>query len=163
MERRDVTEFRFDAMHDRGDGGEHMSDERKSDEPRWHPVAIKAAPKLGSIYWCDFHPPEHVHLPEMWKQRPVVVVTHRSTVVKGPVLVVPTSTDPQEANPWAFPMPDYIRQAMGGRASWVICNHLVTMSTSRLRQVGGAVPRLQKTDINSVLDLIHDGLPKALP
>jgi len=32
-----------------------------------YPIRIKAAPKVGNIYWCDFHPEGVIHIPEFWK------------------------------------------------------------------------------------------------
>jgi mRNA interferase MazF len=59
---------------------------------------IIAAPKIRQLYWCDFW--QDAMLPEMWKTRPVIVVSYKNALY-GPCLVVPTSTDPQTDNPWA--------------------------------------------------------------
>jgi hypothetical protein len=45
--------------------------------PRVQP-RILAAPKIRQIYWCDFW--LDAHLPEMWKTRPVVVVSYKNTL-----------------------------------------------------------------------------------
>jgi mRNA interferase MazF len=96
----------------------------------------------------------------MWKRRPVVIAGHRDLRIKGSALVLPISTDPQERNPWAWELPAYVTDRLERRRSWVICNHLTTISTSRLMQVGGGVVRLQVIDMNRVLSIMHDWLPK---
>ena len=65
--------------------------------PKVQPRII-AAPKLRQLYWCDFW--RDAQLPEMWKTRPVIVVSYKSGL-HSPCLVVPTSTEPQGSNPWA--------------------------------------------------------------
>jgi len=60
---------------------EQFSPPRKGPEPELTPPRvqprIKAAPKHGQIYWCDFW--LDAQLPEMWKTRPVVVVSYKNT------------------------------------------------------------------------------------
>ena len=128
-------------------------------QPKWRDVKIKSAPKLGSVYWCQFNDAEHVWLPEMWKQRPVIIVGHRDLVVRGSCLAVPTSTDPQETNTWRMELPVYISAQIDGRNSWILCNHLVTISTSRLSQINGKVPRLKQEDTNLLITRIRAWLP----
>jgi mRNA interferase MazF len=65
--------------------------------PRIAPRIVGAA-KIRGLYWCDFW--QDAQLPEMWKTRPVIVVSYRNTLY-GPCTVVPTSADPQVGNPWA--------------------------------------------------------------
>ena len=122
-------------------------------EPRRMPLRIKAAPKIRAIYWCDF--PEDAHFPELWKTRPVVVVSFR-TSLHGAVTLLPMSTAPQDDNPWA------VRIAAGveGRLSWVICDKPATMATSRLSPIQGKVPRLPSDEFEAVLARLLDWLPK---
>jgi mRNA interferase MazF len=117
---------------------------------------ISAAPKVRQMYWCDFW--EDACLPEMCKTRPVVILSFKNTL-HGHCLVVPTSTDPQEGQSakWAHPLsfaPD------GRRASWVVCNHLYTVSTARLAPLSGThIPRLSEDEFNAILTLVHQWLP----
>jgi mRNA interferase MazF len=120
--------------------------------PRIQPRII-AAPKHGQIYWCDFW--SDAQLPEMWKTRPVVVLSYKNTLF-GPCLVVPTTTSRQETNPWAWELPISI----DGQKSWVICNHLYTVAPSRLSQVKGKVPRLTNIDFNQIVKLVQAWLPR---
>ena len=64
-------------------------------KPPWVQPRIKAAPKIRQIYWCDYW--KDARLPEMWKTRPVIVVSYKNTL-HGPCLVVPVSTEPQDNN-----------------------------------------------------------------
>lgn len=97
-------------------------------------------------------------LPEMHKRRPVVVMSYKNTL-HGHCLVVPTSTDPQEGKSadWAHPLsikPD------GRRDTWVVCNHLYTVSTSRFSPPGqGAIPRVPEDEFNVILTKVLKWLP----
>ncbi|KPM13719.1 type II toxin-antitoxin system PemK/MazF family toxin [Citromicrobium sp. WPS32] len=123
--------------------------------PRVRPKLV-AAPKIRGIYWCDFW--QDVMLPEMWKKRPVLIVSYKNTL-SGPCSVRPISTDPQEGESaeWAYKLPLEIEK---GRDSWVVCNHIYTVSPSRLEQVKGGVLRLQEADFHAILKRMFDWLPR---
>jgi mRNA interferase MazF len=124
--------------------------------PRVQPRII-AAPKLGQVYWCDFW--RDAQLPEMWKTRPVVVVSYKN-LLNGPCLVVPTTTEPQGNSPWAYPLP---RDIIDGQSNWAVCNHLYTIAPSRLSQVKGKIPKLTDTDFSEVLKRVLTWLPTLRP
>jgi mRNA interferase MazF len=119
--------------------------------PRVEPRII-AAPKIRQVYWCDF--PEDAQLPEMWKTRPVIVISFKNQLY-GPCLVVPTSTDPQDGNPWAHKL----SVTFEGVQSWVVCNHLCTFAPSRFSQFKGKIPLVPEADFNAILALINKWLP----
>ncbi|OQW43431.1 MAG: hypothetical protein A4S12_04930 [Proteobacteria bacterium SG_bin5] len=125
------------------------------DKPPYLKPVIVAAPKIRNIYWCDFW--HDALLPEMWKTRPVLVISYRN-LLNGPCTVVPISTDPQEGRSaaWAYPLPIELEK---GRASWVVCNHLYTVSPSRFSQIRGTVPRLAEEHFNAILTKILAWLP----
>jgi len=121
--------------------------------PKVHP-RIKAAPKIRQIYWCDF--PRDAQLPEMWKTRPVVVLSYKNTL-HGPCLVAPLSTDPQLGNPWALPA----SISLDGRNTWVVCNHLYTVAPSRFSAFpGGKIPRFKEEEFHQILGLVLQWLPR---
>jgi len=93
--------------------------------PRRVQPRITAAPKLGQIYWCDFW--LDAQLPEMWKTRPVVVLSYKNTLY-GPCLVVPLTTEPQGNSPWAFE----VSVSIDGHRNWTVCNYLYTTAPNRL-------------------------------
>lgn len=123
-------------------------------KPPWVEPRIKAAPKIRQIYWCDYW--QDARLPEMWKTRPVVVISYKNTL-RGPCLVVPLSTEPQDANRWAHRLSIEIEG--DGVTSWAVCNHLTTVSTSRFSQFHGKIPVLPKADFNQVLEKLTEWLP----
>jgi mRNA interferase MazF len=129
-----------------------MPDDAQDKPPRIQP-RIRSAPKIRQIYWCDFW--RDAILPEMWKTRPVIVLSHKATLY-GPCLVVPTSTDPDnEHNQWAYRLP----LIDGCRQSWAICNQPVTVSTSRLSQFGGRIPVLAQEHFDKVHGLVLKWIP----
>ncbi|MBU2340284.1 MAG: type II toxin-antitoxin system PemK/MazF family toxin [Alphaproteobacteria bacterium] len=97
-------------------------------------------------------------LPEMWKKRPVLVVSFKNTL-SGPCSVLALSTDPQEGESaeWAYPLPIEVER---GRKSWVVCNHIYTVSPSRLEQVRGGVPRLAEDPFHEILERLFAWLPR---
>ena len=110
---------------------------------------ITIAPKLGNVYWCEF--PADARKPEFWKTRPVIVVSYANTLL-GPVLVVPLTTMPQPVNKWAYALPrnPVLRES---RASWAVCNHLYTVSCSRLSPIHGKVGRLNEEERKPIIEL----------
>ena len=132
-----------------------MPDDAADDNkpPRVKP-RIVAAPKIRNIYWCDL--PKDAQLPELWKVRPVIVVSYRNTL-HGIVTAIATSTFPQDQNPFAVRLATEIEK---GRQSWAICDKPLTIATSRLRQFHGAVLRLPEPEFHLVLARLLDWLPK---
>ena len=114
---------------------------------------INAAPKIRQIYWCDFW--RDAHLPEVWKTRPVIVVSYKNSL-HGPCLVAPLSAVPHEdADPWAFKLAFQI----GDVTSLAICNQSSTVAPSRFSQFSGKIPVLPVADFNQVLKRLLKWLP----
>ena len=111
-----------------------MADEIEK-PPRITP-RIKAAPKIRQIFYCDFW--KDAQLPEFWKKRPVVILSYRNTLT-GHCTVLPASTFPQDENQWAHKLSFHID---GDRDSWVVCNHIATVATSRLSALPPPIPRV---------------------
>ena len=124
-------------------------------KPPWVAPRIKAAPKIRQIYWCDYW--QDARLPEMWKTRPVIVVSYKNTLT-GVCLVVPLSTDPQDDDRWSYRLSVEIEG--NGITSWAVCNQPSTVSPSRLRQLNKGIPLLPKADFNQVLDRLLKWLPQ---
>lgn len=129
----------------------------KGPQPEQRPprvqLRIVAAPKLGQIYWCDF--PRDAQLPEMWKTRPVVVMSYKNTL-HGPCLVVPLTTEPQGNSPWAWEL----ATSLDGRRTWVVCNHPYTVAPSRFSTFPGKIPRVPNAEFNEILKRITAWLPR---
>lgn len=125
------------------------------------PNRINFAPKLGNLYWCKF--PADARKPEFWKTRPVIVVSYANTLL-GPVLVVPLTTKPQPGNKWAYSMPQnpIPRES---RVSWAVCNHIYTVSCSRLSPIHGKVVRLDEAARKPIIELVRQWVasPEAPP
>jgi len=122
-------------------------------------LKIKAAPRIRQLYCCDFR--GDVLTPEMGKKRPVVILSYRNTL-HGVCLVLPVSTDPQDGQSaaWAHKLS---LGADRGRTSWVVCNHLYTVSTRRLEPLADAViPRLTEAEFDAILTVTRRWMP-ALP
>ncbi|MGO7987204.1 type II toxin-antitoxin system PemK/MazF family toxin [Rhizobium leguminosarum] len=118
-------------------------------------VRIKAAPKVGSIYWCDFHPEGIIHIPEFWKKRPVIVVS-RNAPLRGKVTVLPCTTDEDNAkNPAAIELSAEVQAKIDGKRTWVVCDHLTTVATSRLDNVSNTPPRVKGDELTAILQKAH--------
>ena len=120
--------------------------------PRIKP-RLRAAPKIGRLYWCDF--PKDAQLPEFWKRRPVVVISYKNTL-HGNVTVVPCSTQAQKGEKFAFPL----RTTIDNRAAWAICDKPTTVAVSRLLPDKNGVKKLPSEEFNEMLHLVLDWLPK---
>jgi mRNA interferase MazF len=124
------------------------------ERPPWIQPRIKAAPKIRQLYWCEFA--KDARLPEMWKIRPVIVMSYSNTL-HGPCLVIPTTTEPQTGNKWAVRL---VTRIQGGMESWAICNHPMTVSPSRFTQFNEGFPLLSEAEFNQVLELLGKWLPR---
>ncbi|KQY48355.1 MULTISPECIES: type II toxin-antitoxin system PemK/MazF family toxin [Rhizobium/Agrobacterium group] len=118
-------------------------------------IRIKAAPKVGNIYWCDLHPENVIHIPEFWKKRPVVVVSKNATL-HGKVTVLPMTTDDDNAkNANAIEISAEMQGRIDGKRTWVVCDHLMTVATSRLDNVSNTPPRLKGDELTVILQKAH--------
>lgn len=103
------------------------------------PPEVKAAPRIRQIYWCRL--PTDAELPELWKVRPVIIVSYRNTL-HGAVTVIPTTTVEQAANPWALKLHTSLDPS---KVSWAICDKPMTVAVSRLRP-RRTIPRLTEKE-----------------
>jgi mRNA interferase MazF len=122
--------------------------------PPWVKPRILAAPKIKQVYWCDFW--TDAQLPEMWKTRPVIVISYKNTL-RGPCTVIPLSTEPQSDNPWTLPL------SVEDVKCWAICNQPSTVAPSRFSQFRGKIPKVSDKDFNQVIDILNKWLPKPFP
>ncbi|MGR9058969.1 type II toxin-antitoxin system PemK/MazF family toxin [Rhizobium leguminosarum] len=128
-----------------------------------YPIRIKAAPKVGAIYWCDFHPEGVIHIPEFWKKRPVVIVSRNATL-HGKVTVLPMTTDEDNAtNKNAIELSGETRAKIDGKRTWVVCDHLMTVATSRLDNVSNTPPRIPYDELATILQKAHSILAGGNP
>lgn len=126
------------------------------EKPPYIKTTLQAAPRIRGVYWCDFW--KDVRLPEMWKKRPVLVVSTKNTL-SGVCSVLAVSTDPQEEGwsaQWGHKLSIRVQR---GRDSWVVCNHIYTVATSRLEQARKN-PRLNEPEFNAILGKLFTWLPK---
>jgi mRNA interferase MazF len=118
-------------------------------------VSIKSAPAIRNVYSCRF--PEAALPPEFSKRRPVIVVSWKNSLT-GPVLVVPVTTRDQPGNQWAVKL---TRNPSPGETCdvWAVCNHLYTVSCTRLTATHGAVSRLTPIEFLPIHELVLKWLP----
>jgi len=129
-----------------------MAAEDHQPPPRVAPK-VNAAPRIRQIYWCRL--PIDAELPELWKVRPVIIVSYRNTL-HGAVTAIPTTTVEQDANPWAHKLTISLDAS---KVSWAICDKPVTVAVSRL-QPHRVIPRLTEAEFNEVMARLLAWLPK---
>jgi len=114
---------------------------------------LRRAPRIGELYWCRL--PKDAELPEMWKTRPVVIISPTNTL-SGSVTLVPTSTVDQGSNKWA----ELLETSIDGETSYAICDQLLTLAVSRLKAPELSAPRLGPEEINRIVTKMHARLPQ---
>ncbi len=120
-----------------------------------YPVKIKAAPKVGSIYWCSLHPENIIHLPEFWKKRPVIIIS-RKNMLYGKVIVLPVTTDDDnERYENSIELSKATSAKINGKRCWVVCDHPMTVATSRLDFVSKNPPRIDPDELAPILNKCH--------
>jgi mRNA interferase MazF len=122
-------------------------------------IAIKAAPAIRGVYSRRY--PDAALPPEFSKRRPVMVVSWKNSLA-GPVLMIPITTQSQSGNPWALRLP---RNPCPGETCevWAVCNHLYTVSCTRLTATHGSVPRLTVEEFRPVHELMLKWVPALHP
>lgn len=113
---------------------------------------LQLAPKLAHVYWCEFSPPV---LPELGKNRPVVVLSRQNTL-HGMVTVAPITTRPQlnaEQRHWVKIQAPFNEN----EEAWVLCKHIIAVSTRRLNVHNNDTERNIITKISDVnfQEIVH--------
>lgn len=126
-----------------------------TEKPRRRRVKLQASPRKGEVYWCDYPPPECLHLPEFWKRRPVVIVSRHATL-SGVVTVVPMTSGEQSDLRFST----RVRSPIDGRAAWAVCNHVTTVAVSRLLPAKGR-PSVSRDEYREILRKVVDSLATA--
>jgi mRNA interferase MazF len=123
--------------------------------PRRVVPRILAAPKIRQLYWCDFW--QDSCIPEMWKTRPVVILSPKNSLY-GICTIVACSTDPQEGDSarWAHAL----STSLDSRKTFVVCNHIYTVSASRLSADRKGIPRLSEAEFHEILTKTLQWLPR---
>ena len=119
--------------------------------PRYKP-RLKSTPRIRQLYWCDF--PNDAHLPELWKRRPVIILSKTATL-HGSVVVIPCSTDANQEPK----LTHALQTSIDGRVSFAICDKPTTVAVSRLSSPEGHIPRLSEDDFHAVLAKVLSLLP----
>jgi mRNA interferase MazF len=119
--------------------------------PRVKPRVI-AAPRIRQIYWCRL--PFDAELPELWKVRPVIIISYRN-LLHGHATVIPTTTVAQPQNEWAFRLTTSFD---GEHISWAICDKPLIVAVSRL-EPRRRIPRISEGELDEVLSRLFRWLP----
>ena len=122
-------------------------------KPQRYKPRLKYPPRKGEIYWCDYPPPECLHLPEFWKRRPVVVISRRTTL-KGVVTVVPLTSREQTDRRVSVS----VCSPIDGRDAWVICSAVTTVAVSRLLPVARRRIVMPEGTYSEILAKVTDSL-----
>jgi mRNA interferase MazF len=94
-------------------------------------------------------------LPELWKVRPVVIISYRNHL-HGHATVVPTTTVAQPQNEWAYPLTTSFD---GRNVSWAICDKPMTIAVSRL-EARRTIPRITQGELDEILLRLLRWLPR---
>lgn len=113
---------------------------------------LRSTPKLAQVYWCEFSPPV---LPELGKNRPVVVLSRQNTL-GGMVTVAPITTSPQqnaEKRRWVKIQAPFNEN----EEAWVLCKHIIAVSARRLNVHNNDIERDDITKIPDVKfqEIVH--------
>lgn len=124
-------------------------------------LPIPHSPGPGRVVMCDFR---FLKIPEMQKERRAIVVSSRQTRDPGRITLVPVSMTPPYAGdncnfkfePGSYP---FFHQA---NPVWAICDHVYTVSLSRLWQVNVGLrpvtPAISVGDLADVRKLVATNL-----
>jgi uncharacterized protein YifN (PemK superfamily) len=118
---------------------------------------IEHAPGAGHVVMCDF---TFLRKPEMQKERRAIVISSRTSASVGRCTVVPVSmSEPREDNPYYHLFePGTYPFFHSENPVWAVCDHVYTVSLTRLWQVNVAgkprIPKLSENDLSSVRRIV---------
>lgn len=115
---------------------------------------LKAAPKIRQIYWCEF--PRDAQLPELWKRRPVIVIS-KNHKLSGAATLIPCSSLDQGDSPWAYKLSTSISKT----ETWAICDKPYTLAISRLSVDQAGIQRISEAEFQEILTRLFRWLPQA--
>ena len=124
-----------------------------TDKPPRYKPKLRAAPKLREVYYCNLW--KDAHLPEFWKQRPVIVISYGRELT-GVCTVIPLTSQRQHGNLRAYCLTTVITP---GRESWAICNHPLTIAVSRLSLIQPRTPRIKQAELDEIILRLKQWLP----
>jgi uncharacterized protein YifN (PemK superfamily) len=122
---------------------------------------VPYSPGPGRVVMCDFR---FLKVPEMQKERRAIVVSSRQTKDPGRVTVVPVSMTPPHSGdtcnhkfePGAYPF------FHKDNPVWAICDHVYTVSLTRLWQINVAlrpsIPQISADDLAAVRLMVATNL-----
>ena len=121
---------------------------------------IKHPPSPGKVVMCDF---SFLRKPEMQKERRAIVVSRKSGS-PGRVTVVPVSkseTNGEHPHHYEFP-PRRYPFFHDSQPVWAVCDHLYTVSLTRLWQVNvrrrPTIPSISDDDLESIRRMVGTAL-----
>lgn len=130
----------------------------QEEKPVQQKISIKTAPQIKQIFWCHFPDAKHVHLPEFWKIRPVIIVSYKN-MIQGSVTVIPCSTkEDNKIDWWAVP----VNLKLNDYEGYAICDKITTVATSRLKLPQGGYKRISQDEFDKILEKIGGRLPKII-
>ena len=133
-------------------------------KPPRPPLVLKSAPRFGQVYWVDFSISNV--LPEFDDVHPGVVV-RSGQKLDQPHLILPMTTVDQTGNVYAHRMTRNPNPKAPDRVSWVVCNHLYTVASERLRPMRNrfdnpVFPTVSAADMREIGKLVRRALHRIL-
>lgn len=103
-------------------------------------------------------PEEVIHLPEIWKTRPVVIISRKNNL-RGKVIVLPLSTAQEnEGNFFSMPVSAPLAALLGDTRSWVLCDHPLTVATSRLEYLQRTPVRMEAEEVDRMIAIFRQAI-----
>lgn len=126
---------------------------RQSTPPIYVKPRLKGPPRMRQMFWCDF--PMDARLPELWKRRPVIILSKNASLY-GTATVVPVSTQDQGHSPFAFKLDS----TFDAKPAWAICDKITTVAVSRLVPNKTGNVRLPPEEFDGMLRVVLGLLPQ---
>jgi mRNA interferase MazF len=133
-------------------------------KPPKPPLVLKSVPRFGQVFWCDFSISNV--LPEFDDVHPVIVIRSGQKLA-NPHLVVPMTSIDHTGDVYAYRMPVNPNPKQPDRSSWVLCNHIYTVASERLKPIrdrynNPVFPEIGDTDLAEIGTLVRKALNRIL-
>lgn len=121
---------------------------------------LKSRPRVSQMYWVDF--PHDAYAPEFEGEHPGIIIRASKKLLHDTCIVLPVTSAAQKAGTHFHQLsknPNPKGRAQGITA-FVVCDHLYTMNTNRLRPLVDAkgqlvFPKVEAGDMKAIFQIVE--------
>ena len=127
---------------------------------------LRSRPRVGQMYWVDF--PHDAYAPEFEREHPGIIVRAANKLHHDTCIVLPVTSAAQKAGSHFYQLSENPnpKGRDKGITAYVVCDHLYTVNTNRLRPMVTSTnrivfPRVVAKDMEAVFQILEKVLNRS--